>query len=92
MSFDTSLRRPAIKRSVGAKVIDMTRTISEDRGVGTVFSLLDRDIIVHGTVDNSHRFLTPDTQRMRRVVDPDELEPSLCRAVHPHTTENEVTG
>ena len=29
---------------------------------------------------------------MRRVVNLDKLEPSLCRVVHPLRTENEVTG
>ena len=62
-------------------------TISEDGGVSTVSILVDSNIIVHDVDDNSHLFLTPDTHRMRRVADLDELEPSLCRVVHPHSNE-----
>ena len=74
------------------EVIDIPSTVSQDDVVGTVSVLLDSNIIVHDVVDNSHLFLTPDTHRMRRAVDPDELEPSLYRVVHSHRTENEVSG
>ena len=68
------------------EVLEIPSTISQDGNVGTASAVLDSNIIVHDVVDNSHLFLTPDTHCIRRVVDPDELEPSLCRVVHPHGT------